>query len=107
MKLPAFVWSQIGRIKVLFAPIAAESGDEVPDYGRWEAASRTIRINSEPCADTQITTLFHEMTHVALWDAGGQNVLSDAQTEFVCDALGSYLGGATKAGFLKLQVPRD
>jgi hypothetical protein len=46
------------------------------------------------------------VTHVALWDAGGENVLTEAQTEFVCDALGVYLAGAIQNGYLKLCVPK-
>lgn len=106
MKLPASVWSQIGHIPVRHEAGMIDKPDD-PAYGKWNAVRRDITIDPSPCNATQIATLFHEMTHVALWDAGGENVLSDAQTEFVCDALGSYLAGALKAGFLKLHAPKE
>lgn len=106
MKLPAFVWSQLGLVPVRAVEGMIESKDDAA-YGKWNAVRRDITIDPAACSATQIATLLHEMTHVALWDAGGENVLSEQQTEFVCDALGSYLAGALLAGYVKLQVPRE
>jgi hypothetical protein len=105
MKLPAVVWSQLGDVPVRHVEGMIESKEE-PAFGRWNAVRRDITIDPQPCHATQMATLFHEITHVALWDAGGENVLTEAQTEFVCDALGVYLAGAMQAGHLKLIVPK-
>jgi hypothetical protein len=105
LKLPAVVWSQLGEIPVKHESGMIESKDE-PAFGRWSSVRRDITIDPSPCAATQLATLCHEVTHVALWDAGGENVLTEAQTEFVCDALGVYLAGAIQNGYIKLCVPK-
>lgn len=107
MKLPTRVWSQIGPVRVEPKPTPPPSPDVNPDFGEWDAGARAITINTTAVPPMQIATLFHEMTHVAIWDAGGQNVLTEQQIEFVCDAVGSYLAGALLAGFVKLSVPKE
>jgi hypothetical protein len=107
MKLPARVWSQLGVLPVRAEPIALRAGQEVADFGEFMHMKREILINSDGGDATKLSTLFHEMAHVAIWDAGGANVLSDAQTEWVCDAIGSYLAGAVFAGYLKFSAPKE
>ena len=107
MKLPAKVWSLLGSVPVKSEPIAPDKPDENPDFGRWDGGTRSITVNNAASNATQISTLCHEMTHVAIWDAGGQNVLTEQQIEFVCDALGSYLGGAALAGYIVLRAPKE
>lgn len=105
MKLPARVWSQVGPVNVRHeAGMIDNVNKEDAAYGKWNAVQREITIDPSACDATQLITLGHEITHVALWDAGGENVLSEAQTEFVCDAMGSYLAGAIQAGFIVLKA---
>ena len=51
------------------------------------------------------TDINQEMTHYMLWDAGLNNVLTDKQTEAVCDAVGTYLAAAQRAGYIKAVLP--
>jgi hypothetical protein len=106
LKIPARVWSQLGSVDVRHEPGMIEN-NESPAFGRWSGIKREITIDPAACEHTQLATLFHEITHIALWDAGGENVLTEAQTEYVCDALGAYLAGSALGGFLALRVPRE
>jgi hypothetical protein len=107
MKLPSRVWSQLGPIKIEVRTLTATDPQGEPDFGGWMPAKREIELHADLCDRTRLATLFHEMTHVALWDAGGENIFSEQQKEFICDAVGSYLAGAALAGFLVLRVPKE
>jgi hypothetical protein len=107
MKLPAFVWSQLGRIPVEMKPLAAPTPQDLPDFGGWDPGPRSIEVNSNHCDASQLATLFHEMTHVALWDSGAHNVMTSDQQEVICDAIGAYFACAVQNGYVKLQVPKD
>ena len=109
MKLPSKVWSQLGAVPVTLAANLRQD-DAKPDslaYGLWDEDQRAISVDPTACTATQIKTLFHEMCHIALNDAGVHNTLSDSGVELVCDVIGSYFGGAFLAGFIKLQVPKE
>jgi hypothetical protein len=107
MKLPAVVYSQLGPVPVRVDPELnreAEPSEEL--FGRFNKASRAIAINGTSCHHAQLGTLMHEIAHVAMWDAGTDNILSEAQSEAVCDAIGTYLAAAVVAGYVRLTVPR-
>lgn len=107
VKIPAFVWSQLGQIPVQLKPLPATDPKDDADFGGWEPVKRTIEVNSDLCDASKVSTLFHEMTHVALWDAGAHNIITADQQEVICDAVGSYLACAVRAGYLKLCVPKE
>lgn len=107
MRLPARVWSQLGPISVELKALSAPTPGADADFGGWIPAKREIELHADLCDASRIATLLHEVTHVALWDAGGENVLTDQQKEFVCDAVGSYFAGAVLAGYLKFCVPKE
>jgi hypothetical protein len=107
VKLPNKVWSQLGPISIDVKALTAPAPGADPDFGGWIPAKREIELHADLCARAAIATLFHEMTHVALWDAGGENIFNEQQKEFICDAVGSYLAGAALAGFLVLRVPKE
>ncbi len=65
----------------------ARSDDGKACWGTWDASKREIEIDRSPSREYQLHTLFHELTHAALDDAGIANLLSDAGQEAVCDAM--------------------
>lgn len=109
MKLPAFVWSALGPVPVKLVKdlkVSDSPTEEQEAFGTWDENRRAISIEPTACAPTQIKTLFHEMTHVALNDAGVNNTFNEAAIETVCDVLGSYLAGAAIAGYITIKVPK-
>jgi hypothetical protein len=107
LKLPREVWSQLGAIPVQHvAGMIDHANKEEAAYGRCNFVRRSISVDPSACEATQFATLFHEMVHLALWDAGVKFVSEDHE-ETVCDAIGSYLAGAMIAGYVKLAVPRE
>lgn len=106
MKIPAQVWSQLGPIEVRLVKVPNVDGKEDLDaYGRWDGGKRDIEVG-EACVSSQMQTLFHEMIHIALWDAGAHNAFTDDAKEVICDAVGTYLAGAALHGWLALKVPK-
>ena len=106
MKLPSRVWSQLGDVPVkLEAGMIECANKDEAAYGKWNAVQRFITIDPSACDATQIATLFHEMVHLALWDAGVKFAHEDAE-ETICDAIGSYMAGAVIAGYMKFGNPR-
>jgi len=104
MKLPAAVYSMLGAVPVtLKEKIRFEK--RYP-FGLFRFDSRAIEVENKQCAAAQLAALCHEMTHVALYDAGVPNALSDDAVELVCDAVGTYIAAAVQAGYIKLQVPK-
>jgi hypothetical protein len=103
MRIPNAVWSALGPV-VVQGEAGMHKAEKDPAFGDWQAISRTIRIDTDACAATQIATLFHEMCHVALWDAGV--VVTDEQEESICDAIGTYFGAAMLNGYVKLIAPK-
>lgn len=104
MKLPATVYSQIGPVAVsLDDRIHADKKE--PAFGLFCGRTRTIKVDSGSAPEIQLATLMHEVTHLALFDAGANNVLTATQAEVVCDALGTYLAAAVLAGYLRFGRP--
>lgn len=68
---------------------------------------RDIGIDSGAGPESQWQTFGHEITHVALWDGGVHDSLSDKQIEAVCSALGTYIAAAVQAGYMKVVTPRS
>jgi hypothetical protein len=60
-----------------------------PCWGSWEPESRLIRIEKGAPRQHQWKTLYHELVHAALHDAGLDELLTDAGHEAVCQALSS------------------
>lgn len=101
MKLPASVYSPLGPVPVTLAT-GLEGTEKMSTIGQWDPLARTIKIDAETCDATKLATLYHEVCHVALWDAGV--VISDDVLESVCDAVGTYLAAATLAGYVTLKA---
>lgn len=108
MKLPSQVFTHLGPVPVSLDGEMAqkEKDDDFSTYGLFCKQKRTVKVDAQSAPESQLSTLLHECVHIALWDAGTANILTDVQTEAVCDALGTYLAAAVIAGYLKLHVPR-
>lgn len=107
MKLPNKVWSQLGPVGIRVKTLSAPAPGSDPDFGGWMPAKREIELHDDLCERAKMATLFHEMTHIALWDAGGENIFTEQQKEFICDVVGSYFAGSMVAGYLTLRVPKE
>lgn len=101
MKLPAKVYSQLGPVPVLLDD-KIHADKKEPAFGLFSGRERSIRVDSGSSPENQLATLMHEVVHLALFDSGSNNVLTNAQAEVVCDAVGTYLAAAIVAGYLKL-----
>lgn len=67
----------------------ARSDDGRACWGTWEAAKREIQIDRSASREHQLRTLFHELVHAALDDAGVSYLLSDEGQETICEAISS------------------
>lgn len=101
-RIPKALWSAVGALPVILKNTLVSTDDA---YGMFYSDSRTIAIDSSVSKATQLATFWHEATHVALWDSGVEQSLTDPQLEAVCDAMGAYLAGMMVAGCLTVRAP--
>jgi hypothetical protein len=102
-RLPAFVWSAQGPLPVTVVEDLAETEKA---WGQFTMGERSIQLAGDAsCSANRLQTLCHELIHLALWDSGVHHLLPQEVEEAVCDAVGSYLAGAARAGYLKFSVP--
>jgi hypothetical protein len=99
-RMPAAVFSLLGPVAVSVEEATATDAELT--LGTFDRVKRRIRLDAALAPAARLATLWHECTHVALWDAGADNSLTERQAEIVCDALGTYLAAATLAGYLTL-----
>jgi hypothetical protein len=64
-----------------------EDGTEC--WGIWNEATRTITLDKTATKPHLWRVFFHELTHVALDDAGLSNGMDDRLVEATCDAMAS------------------
>ena len=85
--LPATVEAPGGTITVLLRPTLRHA-DGTDCWGLWDASNRTIEIATATAVKRhQWRTLFHELTHAALDDAGISQGMTDAMQETLCEAM--------------------
>lgn len=102
-RLPKDVFSVLGRIPLKRGPEDCPS-DAIGYFGGGEG--RFIAISPD-CPKEQLwQTFWHECVHVALYDSGCQNNLTEKQAENVCDAVGTYLAAMMQAGMLRVVTPK-
>ncbi len=65
----------------------ARSDDGKACWGTWDASRREVQVDRSPPRSHQLHTLFHELTHAALDDAGLAQLLSDHGQEAICEAI--------------------
>lgn len=99
------MYSSLGGITV--APMPLEHSQKIPDLcGRYNYGERLIEIATDMKASAQWVTLWHEIVHVILTDAGVRgNTLTAKQEEAVCDAIGTHLTAMMLHGSLKVTSP--
>ena len=103
MRIPSEIYSHLGPVPVVPVENLAKNENA---HGVSKMLQRTIQIEPEQAPEAAWQTFFHEMAHFILWDAGLNNVLTDKQVEAICDATGTYLAAAQKAGYVKAGIPR-
>lgn len=86
--LPKIVTAPGGDVTIVLSPkIKHPDGDEC--WGMWDESIRTITLDKTATKRHQWRVLFHELTHVALDDAGLSNGMPYELVEAVCDAIAS------------------
>lgn len=101
-KLPTAIFSVLGDIPVTMCHDLCEKKTAI---GMISFRTRQIEVQTGLAKETMWPTFFHEMTHLALNDAGTADVISCKQQESVCNAMGLYLTAAMQAGYLKVATP--
>jgi Zn-dependent peptidase ImmA (M78 family) len=102
-RLPKEIHTSIGSIPVTECDKLTE---EKGAFGLFDFQSRVIKIDSGASPELKMQTLFHELTHAALWDSGCTNNLTEKQEESVCDALGTFLAAMVQHGSLRFVTTR-
>jgi hypothetical protein len=86
--LPKSIMAPGGEVSVsLVAKIKHPDGDEC--WGIWDDAARAITLDKTATRRHLWKVLYHELTHVALSDAGLDNGMPHELVEAVCDAIAS------------------
>lgn len=87
-RLPRFVEAPAGRVRVVQARKPRDSDGKVC-WGTYDHAMRAIVIERALVLRQKWSVMYHEQAHVALYDAGVSNLLSEDLHEAVCDAFAS------------------
>jgi Zn-dependent peptidase ImmA (M78 family) len=83
-KLPETVQAPGGPVSVT---LATSVGDGDDSWGTFEQGTRQIRIDSKAPRRHQWWTLYHELVHVALNDAGLDEMMTGEAQEALCNAI--------------------
>lgn len=94
-ELPTKAYSVLGPVEVREAPLENL-------HGRVDYVPRIITIHQGQHPATAWSTYWHEVVHLALFDAGVD--LPEKQAEAVCDALGTYFAAAVREGFIEVKA---
>jgi hypothetical protein len=100
-KLPGWLYSQLGPVKVESCDLNEHPSDEIL-MGQYLLEFREIQVDQNLCEEQEWQTLFHEMVHMVVLDAGLDTILKDSHQEAICDAIGTYLASAVANGFLEV-----
>lgn len=84
--LPKSVMAPGGEVTVWLVDKAGTNGDA---WGTWQEATRTVEIEKSAQPRHRWRVFYHEMTHVALDDAGLSNGMPEELVEAICDAMAS------------------
>lgn len=86
--LPATVEAPGGTIAVILKPTLRHP-DGTECWGMFDLANRTIEIATTAPKRHQWRTLYHELCHAALDDAGISQGMTDAMQETLCECMAS------------------
>lgn len=84
--LPRVVDAPGGKVTIL-QKVDVRAGENEPAYGSWAENTRTVEVDSRETLVHRWRTLFHELTHVALTDAGVDELFTTEAVEAICDAV--------------------
>ena len=82
--IPKMVRGASGPIKVRLARNVMHEGTEC--WGTWEPGKRRIDLDKSALPAHQWRTLYHELGHAALDDAGCSNLFTEAAVEMLVEA---------------------
>lgn len=88
--LPSTLPGLGGPITLRIEDNPTNGGREVLGLSDFLQRTLTLRKNLAPAV--QAATLYHELFHFALWDAGQHQRLDDELIEVLCDIVGSMRG---------------
>lgn len=102
-RLPKQVFSVLGNMPLLRGP------EDCPDdaFGIFKKNDGVVAIAPDVSDRMLWPTYWHEAAHVALYDSGCENHLTNKQLEAICDAMGTYLAAMMSAGMLQVTTPRN
>jgi hypothetical protein len=103
MSLPESVPSALGPVPVSVVDSIHEDGRR----GEFNEEQRTLSVRADLCESMQWQTLFHEFTHIALFDGAAHELLTEKQTEAVCNAVGTALAAAIASGWIAVTPRRQ
>lgn len=101
--LPKTAFSVLGPLPVSISP-TLEKEDKALGMARFK--SRTMVLDAELCPATEWQTFWHEVAHLAMWDAGVNDGLTHDLEEQVCNAMGTYFAAAMQAGYITVNAPK-
>ena len=82
--IPKVIDAPGGRVKVQFVKKIVSGGHEC--WGLWEDHTRTISLSIESTPRHHWKVFFHEWSHVAITDAGLDDILDEKTHEALCNA---------------------
>jgi hypothetical protein len=94
--VPSQMFSALGDLPVDHKPLEDCLGQILFNTREVELA-----VGLHPA--TEWATYCHEMTHLVLHDSGLSNRLDERTEEAICDAFGSYLAAAVRAGRITIK----
>jgi hypothetical protein len=96
----------------VLGPIPVEQKSDLLEkdecYGAFGPSQRKILLDTSDGSTREHIwqSLWHEVTHLGIWDAGAHEGLTHDQEERICNAMGTYLAAMMAAGYLKVTTPR-
>jgi hypothetical protein len=83
--IPATLAGPAGPVRVELSRDVVVDGDSA--WGAFYEGERVIRIDTTAATAHQLRVFYHEATHVALSDAGLEDVIPPAMQEAICNAV--------------------
>ena len=97
--LPASVFTHLGPMPIVRVDVV----DELNNRGECDLSHRQIKVLTALAPIVAWQTLGHETAHAIIGDAGLDTVLTNKQTELLCDAFGTWIAAAVASGAVVLR----
>lgn len=102
-RIPKSIFSALGEIPV--RSMSRKEADDDDCTGKYDPTPREIRLFDKSDPAQRWRVLCHEIIHVPLYERGLEYILTEKQTEAVCDAVGNFLAEMVVAGRLRFAAP--